>query len=151
MTLTIANVQIDVPAERYDDGTYTHLLDATAYLDAVVLDVPPDVAEATAAFWAAALDVPFERSEPDSPYLWSDGLRSTAGAFDLGVQRRGDDGPARVHLDTIANDLAGEVTRLTGIGARVVAELPRWTVLADPVGNLLCVVDASIPPADDAD
>lgn len=123
--------------------------EARAFLDAVVLDVPPAVQQETATFWAQALGVPpFVQNGPESPYLWSDGLRSTAGPLDLGVQWRADDGPARVHLDTISGDVAGEVARLTGLGASVVAEVPRWTILADPVGNLFCVVDASSAPAD---
>lgn len=115
-----------------------------AFLDAVVLDVAPAEQQPTADFWAAALGVePFVANEPGSPYLWSDGLRSTGGPFELGVQRLGDAAAgARIHLDTIAVDVLAEVARLTGLGAKVVAELPRWTVLADPVGNLLCVVAA---------
>jgi predicted enzyme related to lactoylglutathione lyase len=244
VSLTIANVQLDVPADRYDevvafwattlsatanvvDATYTHLVDATAevgvhlqrlpageaprihldleaddaaaevarlvelgatwhrrwdtvdvltdpagtwfcvvsdqrteqvaardraraFLDAVVLDVPPAVQQETATFWAQALGLPpFVQNGPESPYLWSEGLRSTADRpLDLGVQWRADDGPARVHLDTISDDVAGEVARLTGLGASVVAEVPRWTVLADPVGNLFCVGEASSAPAD---
>lgn len=120
---------------------------ATAYLDAVAIDVPPDVQTETAAFWAAALRVdPFEPNYLGDSFLWSDGLRSVAGPFDLGVQRLRDASPARIHLDTISDDVTGEVARLTGAGATVVAELPRWTVLADPVGTVFCVVDASGPP-----
>jgi predicted enzyme related to lactoylglutathione lyase len=122
---------------------------AHAYLDAVVLDVPAPLEDAAAAFWAAALDVaPFERQRPGDPYRWSDGLRSGVGAYDLGVQRLPPTERARVHLDTICDDVLGEVERLTALGARVVARLPRWHVLADPVGDLFCVVDSSGAPTD---
>lgn len=40
----------------------------------------------------------------------------------------------RVHLDVF-----GDVDELVARGATVVAEHPRWTVLADPEGNELCV------------
>jgi hypothetical protein len=36
-------------------------------------------------------------------------------------------------------DVYGDVTELTARGATVLAELPHWTVLADPEGNEFCV------------
>jgi hypothetical protein len=47
----------------------------------------------------------------------------------------------RVHLDLRTRDLASEVSRLVGIGARVLTEQPvveagwQWHILADPDGN----------------
>jgi hypothetical protein len=41
----------------------------------------------------------------------------------------------RIHLDLMADDHTGELTRLTGLGARVVADLDDWTTLEDPEGN----------------
>jgi Glyoxalase-like domain len=46
----------------------------------------------------------------------------------------------RVHLDLSADDPAAEIERLTGLGARVLAEHERWTTLADPDGNEFCVL-----------
>ena len=46
----------------------------------------------------------------------------------------------RLHLDLRAADPPAEVTRLTQLGARVTAERPTWTVLADPEGNEFCVL-----------
>jgi hypothetical protein len=40
----------------------------------------------------------------------------------------------RVHWD-----LYGDVDEFTAAGATVLAELPRWTVMADPEGNEFCV------------
>jgi hypothetical protein len=49
----------------------------------------------------------------------------------------------RVHLDFRAESMAAEVERLTALGATFIAERSlgelRWTVLADPEGNELCV------------
>jgi predicted enzyme related to lactoylglutathione lyase len=49
----------------------------------------------------------------------------------------------RLHLDFHTEDMAGEVARLVGLGAGVVAERSlgdfSWTVLADPDGNEFCV------------
>jgi hypothetical protein len=54
----------------------------------------------------------------------------------------------RVHLDLSAPDMAAEVTRLTGLGARqvrLVEELgTRWTVMVDPDGNEFCVVSGGL-------
>lgn len=48
----------------------------------------------------------------------------------------------RVHLDVTVADRAGEVARLTGLGAEVVRVLPSYTVMKDPEANQFCVVDA---------
>jgi Glyoxalase-like domain len=44
----------------------------------------------------------------------------------------------RIHLDVV-----GDVPEIVARGATVLAEQPRWTVLADPQGNEFCV----FPPA----
>jgi hypothetical protein len=46
----------------------------------------------------------------------------------------------RVHLDLTAGDLEAEISRLTGLGARVLARYERWVTLADPEGNEFCVM-----------
>ncbi|KAA1248620.1 VOC family protein [Mycobacterium simiae] len=65
----------------------------------------------------------------------------------LGFQKVPDPTPGknRVHLDFSAKDVDAEVTRLTAAGATEVerhqfGENIRWVVLADPEGNLFCVV-----------
>jgi predicted enzyme related to lactoylglutathione lyase len=49
----------------------------------------------------------------------------------------------RVHLDLRGESMSGEVARLAGLGATVIAERSlgaiRWTVMADPEGNEFCV------------
>jgi len=55
-------------------------------------------------------------------------------------------GKNRMHLDVHVEDLAAEVVRLEGLGARRVASEPidghghTWFVLADPEGNEFCLV-----------
>ena len=55
-------------------------------------------------------------------------------------------GKNRMHLDVHVEDLAAEVVRLEGLGARRVAREPiaghghTWFVLADPEGNEFCLV-----------
>ena len=55
-------------------------------------------------------------------------------------------GKNRLHLDLYANDQAGEVERLLGLGAKLHDRVPEegedFIVLEDPEGNLFCVIDA---------
>lgn len=64
----------------------------------------------------------------------------------LGFQKVPDPTPGknRVHLDFSAQDVDGEVSRLTAAGATEVgrtqfSENFRWVVMADPEGNVFCV------------
>lgn len=99
-------------------------------------------------FWSAALHyVPREGPTDDDfvllrpgdgvgPNISLDRVRST-------VQI-----PPRIHLDLYAEDQAGEVKRLIGLGATEVHWDKRppdadYVILADPEGNRFCVVDAS--------
>ncbi len=45
----------------------------------------------------------------------------------------------RLHLDLDADDVAGELTRLLGLGATVIAD-GEDMVLADPEGNEFCLL-----------
>lgn len=65
----------------------------------------------------------------------------------LGFQKVPDPTPGknRVHLDFSAADVDGEVSRLAAAGATEVqrhqfGENFRWVVMADPEGNVFCVV-----------
>jgi hypothetical protein len=96
-------------------------------------------------FWSAALDyVPREENSDDfvlmrprsgvGPNLSLDRVRS---ALQI---------PPRIHLDLYADDQAGEVRRLIGLGATEVHWDRRppdadYVILADPEGNRFCVVD----------
>jgi hypothetical protein len=45
----------------------------------------------------------------------------------------------RVHLDLRVTDVATEAARLVGLGAREVARVEDWIVLADPEGGEFCI------------
>jgi predicted enzyme related to lactoylglutathione lyase len=56
--------------------------------------------------------------------------------------------PPKIHLDLYAEDQAGEVERLKGLGATEIHWDRRpadadYVILADPEGNRFCVVDVS--------
>ena len=100
------------------------------------------------AFWSAALDYAPrgpERGDNESFVL----LRPRNGKgpnVSLDRVRSALQIPPRIHLDLYADDQAGEVERLKGLGATEV----RWdrrptdadfVILADPEGNRFCVID----------
>ena len=58
------------------------------------------------------------------------------------LQRLGErEGPARAHVDIACRDRAATRSRHEELGAKVVAEGPRWSVMSDPVGRTYCLTD----------
>jgi hypothetical protein len=135
-------------------------------IGSVVVNVP-DVRRA-AEFWAAALDyVPRYPVEDDWAILQprpAGGPASSEGAstrpantpattpanLSLNLGETAPDAVPHVHLDLYATDQVAEVERLVGLGATRVEDWPYpkgedvdYVVLADPYGNVFCVVDAS--------
>jgi len=97
--------------------------------------------EALACFWQAALSpLGYRRSFDAAPYL---SLVSERGGPTLLLQQV-PEAKQGMHLDVGVDDLDAEVTRLLGLGARVITRGLsehgyRWDVLADPEGNEFCV------------
>ena len=96
-------------------------------------------------FWAAALGyVPRDRDDPDMVLLRppdGGGPNVTLDRWHAAVQV-----PPKIHLDLYADDQAGEVERLTALGATRVEwkrmpEEADFVILADPEGNRFCVID----------
>jgi catechol 2,3-dioxygenase-like lactoylglutathione lyase family enzyme len=96
--------------------------------------------EAVAAFWSALLDRPVVARI--GPYVWLE-RRDGVG---LGFQSVPDVGPgaSRIHLDLGAEDPAAEQARIEALGGRRVDgyEDGGFLVMADPEGNLFCVIPA---------
>lgn len=108
---------------------------------------------ALARFWAAVLDGYQVRAYDDAeiarlaalgftpetdPTVMVDGPGPL-----LCFQQSGDRKTARnrVHLDVTAADRRAEVARLQNLGATVKREAPTYTVMQEPEGNELCVID----------
>ena len=106
------------------------------YLDAIFLDVPAGRVDAEVAFWLAALGA--TPGPTVDEYLAIADVHGPGGPLDLEVQRIG--GDARIHVDLSVDDVDAEVARLRTLGATHVASVEDWVTLADPVGNLFCVV-----------
>jgi hypothetical protein len=111
-------------------------------VDQVCLDLPAAAYEREGRFWEELTG--FTPSASDLPEF----RRLTgAGPLRLLLQRLDTDRAPGFHLDLSAEDRAAEVARHVGLGARVVAEHPQWTVLADPAGTRYCVTDRVPAPA----
>ncbi len=88
--------------------------------------------ESIARWWADAFGVPVRNDGED---WWVEGVPGMP--FDsllFGAVPEPKTVKNRIHWDVY-----GEVDAFTAAGAKVLAKLPRWTVLADPEGNEFCV------------
>lgn len=100
-------------------------------------------------WWAETLGYRVRaHSASDLEQLRAEGIERPEDDPNIAVDPDGEQGPGfwfckvpeqkavknRVHIDVF-----GDVTALTRRGATVIAELPRWTVMADPEGNEFCV------------
>ncbi len=112
-------------------------LGGRGYLDALFVDVPTRAHDAAVAFWSAVLDTPV--TGRDGAYTTLAPVRTTSGA-EVAVEVQSIGGRARHHLDLSSPSVELEVARLEQIGATRVGTHDDWVTLADPVGNLLCVV-----------
>jgi len=108
-------------------------------VDQVTLDVPPGSYDGEVAFWSRLLGVaPAVGSLPEFTALPRPAqlpVRLMLQRLDVG------DGTVTGHLDLACADRAATLARHTDLGATVVAEGGRWTVLADPAGQRYCLTD----------
>ena len=106
-------------------------------LSGFIIDCDIDDLDAAASFWAAALGAPAERlpDNYDGKYV---ALNVPEGEPYVEVQRVSHE--SRVHIDIEADDIPAEVTRLTKLGAKKIAEIDRWVVMEAPTGQRFCVV-----------
>ncbi len=102
----------------------------------VLIDHPEDTYPTAAAFWGEAVGAQPSPSPDGRPYA---SLRSV-GDVTLELQRTGVGTAARVHLDIESDDVAAEVERLTGLGARVLQREDDFAMMTDPGGLVFCVV-----------
>ena len=98
----------------------------------VLIDHAPEHYDAGLQFWAGVQGV---RPRPDGEYA----SVGEIGTVSLETQRL-QEGPSRIHLDIETDDVAAEVARLEGLGARVVQRHESYAVMADPGDLVFCVV-----------
>lgn len=104
-----------------------------------IIDCDSADLDAAAAFWAAALGMPVDRSV-DAGESYAQLSAPAALELDIEVQRVSH--PSRVHLDIETDDIAAEVARLEKLGAKQVGPVKRWVVMEAPTGQRFCVVRA---------
>jgi predicted enzyme related to lactoylglutathione lyase len=115
------------------------------HIGSIVIRVADLEKEAT--FWAAALD--YARRGPpydDEGFSLLHPRQGDGPSISLDRVRTSDANPRRIHLDLYADDQAGEVERLKGLGATEVHWDKRpadadYVIMADPEGNRFCVID----------
>ena len=104
-------------------------------LQVVLIDSPPDVAEAEIAFWAAALGHE-PKPEVGSPFTEI----APFGTGRVRAHQRLEEGGSRIHLDVETDYTDAEVTRLERLGAVRVGGSDGCVHLRDPAGLIFCVV-----------
>ncbi|MGW7277187.1 VOC family protein [Streptomyces sp. NPDC054844] len=115
-----------------------------------VTDVPRAVA-----FWTAALNLVATEEWKSETWCTLDHADGSGPALGLLRSESPAEPRPRLHLDLFtdtAEEQRAEVRRLTGLGARTVdwdlyPPEPDFVVLADPDGNVFCVVDLSHAPS----
>jgi Glyoxalase-like domain len=91
-------------------------------------------------FWAGALHLKPSSTDPDDDFRV---LRGPAGTISLQLAATPVSARDQMHLDLYTDDQAGEVARLTGLGAVYVRHDQNpdddFVVMTDPEGNEFCV------------
>jgi predicted enzyme related to lactoylglutathione lyase len=111
-------------------------------LCALLIDCQVSDVDAAAGFWAEALGRPVDLAHPGSRGNYRM-LETPADEPIVQIQRV--DHESRVHLDIETDDIPAEVARLEKLGAKVVNQLERWTVMQAPTGQRFCVVRVQRP------
>jgi predicted enzyme related to lactoylglutathione lyase len=111
-------------------------------LCAVLIDCKTDDLDGAARFWAEALGRPVDQDHPGTRDRYRM-LETPPDEVIVQLQSVGHE--SRVHIDIETDDIPAEVKRLEQLGAKVVQELPRWTVMQAPSGQRFCVVRVQRP------
>lgn len=120
-------------------GTSARFVDRSesAIVDQLCLDIPPALWETEVAFWAALTG----RTRATGSRAEFAVLGRT-GQLRLLLQRLDDaSGPVRGHPDLAASDRAAAVVQHRELGADVIREHERWTVMRSPYGQVYCLTD----------
>lgn len=118
-------------------GAPSMVRDGSTILDQVCLDIPSGAWDVEIAFWQELTGRELERGRrPEFAFLGRDGHPRIL------LQRLDEpDGPVRAHPDLATADRAVDTAAHVALGAVVVAEHARWTVLTAPGGQVYCLTD----------
>lgn len=101
----------------------------------------PNIDEA-ASFWAKALG---RVLDPDHPGSRGNYRMLETPPDEPIVQIQRVEHESRVHIDIETDDIPAEVSRLEGLGSKVVTRLQRWVVMQAPTGQRFCIVRVQRP------
>ena len=104
-------------------------------LGALIVDCQTDDLAREAEFWGAALGGKPGELLPGGRYI---DVKGDAADPHVILQRV--DHPSRIHIDIETDDIDAEVRRLEGLGATVVEEMERWTVMEAPSKHRFCII-----------
>lgn len=102
-----------------------------------IIDCNTTDLQAAARFWGAALRMELQQLPAAEGERY---VRLVDAAGRLHIEVQSVEHPSRVHLDIASNDVAAEVARLEGLGARRVSHVHTWCVMEAPTGQRFCVV-----------
>jgi hypothetical protein len=106
-------------------------------LGGFIIDCNTDDLDRAAAFWSAALGFDAITDPRSDASIYR---RLEARPMDLDIEVQKVDHPSRVHLDIETDDVAAEVARLEGLGAKRLSDVHSWVVMEAPTGQRFCVV-----------
>jgi predicted enzyme related to lactoylglutathione lyase len=101
----------------------------------VIIDCETDDLEREALFWGAALGGVVSSPCPGGRYPDLQGDPADPQVILQRVEH-----PSRIHIDIETDDIEAEVRRLQGLGATVVEEMERWTVMEAPSKHRFCII-----------
>ncbi len=112
-------------------------------LAAFVFDSNVEDIQQAGEFWSQALGYQQLPSDPEwaERYLYLDSPSPEPKLLLQKVEHS-----SHIHLDIETDNVMAEVARLSSLGAIVVKQMPRWTVMQAPTGHRFCVV---MPQRDD--
>ena len=105
-----------------------------------IIDCQTDELDRAAAFWGAALGMPFAGLPADEAATYK---RLDDSQHGLSIEVQKVSHSSRVHLDIETDDIEAEVRRLEGLGARRIQAIRTWWVMEAPTGHRFCVVRAA--------
>lgn len=106
-------------------------------LGAIIVDCHTEDLYKEAQFWSAALGRTAESSGEQSNQKY---VRLEGDGDVLPILFQQVEHDSRVHIDIETDDIPSEVKRLETLGAEVINEMPKWTVMQAPSGHRSCVV-----------
>ena len=106
-------------------------------LGTLIIDCNTDDLHREAAFWSEALGLSREQA---GDQLNEKYVRLIGDDEEVHVLLQAVNHDSRIHLDIETDDREKEVKRLETLGAKIILETERWTVMQAPSGHRFCII-----------